>query len=58
MTEINVIVKELWQRTYQGKDIDTIEILSEDDDTVVKGKKGGSAAAPASAARKVYKWVE
>jgi len=47
MGEINVIIKELWQTTYQGKDIDTIEILSEDE--------GGSKKMDANA-RKTYKY--
>jgi DNA repair protein RAD50 len=29
MQEINKIIKELWQATYQGRDIDTVEIRSE-----------------------------
>lgn len=31
MGDINTIIKELWQNTYKGKDIDTIEIKSEFD---------------------------
>ena len=30
MEEINKIIKELWNKTYKGGDIDTIEIRSED----------------------------
>ena len=29
MSEINEIIKELWQKTYRGHDIDTIEIRAE-----------------------------
>ena len=29
MEEINKIIKELWNKTYKGGDIDTIEIRSE-----------------------------
>ena len=47
MGEINVIIKELWQTTYQGKDIDTIEILSEDE---------GSTKKVDANARKTYKY--
>ncbi|KAK7096680.1 DNA repair protein RAD50-like [Littorina saxatilis] len=32
MTEINMIIRELWRNTYRGNDIDTIEIRSDDDD--------------------------
>ncbi|KAL8624023.1 hypothetical protein ACOMHN_041613 [Nucella lapillus] len=31
MKEINQIIRELWRNTYRGKDIDTIEIRSDDD---------------------------
>jgi DNA repair protein RAD50 len=48
MSEINVIIKELWATTYQGKDIDTIEILSEDESSAAK-KSDASA-------RKSYKY--
>ncbi|KAL0484574.1 hypothetical protein AKO1_011577 [Acrasis kona] len=43
MAEINAIIKELWQKTYRGQDIDTIEIRSDSE---------GSA----SAARKSYNY--
>ena len=33
MEEINKIIRELWTNTYQGTDIDTIEIRSETDTT-------------------------
>lgn len=29
MSEINEIIKELWQKTYRGQDIDTIEIRAD-----------------------------
>jgi len=32
MDEINKIVKELWQQTYRGQDIDTIEIHADQGD--------------------------
>ena len=32
LAEINKIIKEYWVKTYRGNDIDTIEIVSEDDD--------------------------
>ncbi|XP_076445993.1 DNA repair protein RAD50-like [Babylonia areolata] len=32
MKEINQIIRELWRNTYRGKDIDTIEIRSDDDE--------------------------
>jgi DNA repair protein RAD50 len=37
MSDINKVVKELWQRTYRGQDIDFIQIRS-DDDTGNKGR--------------------
>ncbi|RKP14620.1 P-loop containing nucleoside triphosphate hydrolase protein [Piptocephalis cylindrospora] len=39
MEEINKVIRELWVNTYQGSDIDTIEIRSESD----KPKTGGSS---------------
>jgi len=36
MEEINKIIKELWQQTYKGNDIDTLEIKADDEG---KGKK-------------------
>jgi len=40
MSEINKIIKELWQITYQGQDIDTIEIRSDIDE---KAKNTGKS---------------
>ncbi|CAG8478399.1 9193_t:CDS:10 [Ambispora gerdemannii] len=37
MVEINKIIDELWRNTYQGSDIDRIEIRSEDDGSTRKG---------------------
>ena len=31
MSDINRVVRELWQRTYRGRDIDYIQIRSDDD---------------------------
>jgi DNA repair protein RAD50 len=33
MEEINKIIKELWQTTYKGNDISTIEIRADSDET-------------------------
>ena len=38
--DINAIIRELWQLTYKGGDIDTIEIRSDvDEKAVAKGKR-------------------
>lgn len=42
MEEINRIILDLWRKTYNGNDIDTIEIRSEDDDlgtAVIKARR-------------------
>lgn len=39
MAEINKIIRELWQRTYKGQDVDTIEIRSD-----VDSKEGGRSS--------------
>lgn len=38
MEEINKILRELWQHTYKGQDIDTIEIRADVDPTKEGGK--------------------
>jgi len=47
MKEINLVLKELWQQTYRGKDIDYIEIVSE---------MGDSSKTSASTKRKSYNY--
>ena len=42
MGDINKVVKELWQRTYQGQDIDYIQICS--DAEKQEGKSGGKSS--------------
>ncbi|XP_055331445.1 DNA repair protein RAD50-like [Paramacrobiotus metropolitanus] len=39
MEEINRIIRELWQNTYQGHDIDYIEIRSDADENGIEGEK-------------------
>lgn len=38
MEEINKIIKELWQATYKGNDIDTIEIRSDTGEDAANGR--------------------
>lgn len=47
MEQINAVLKELWQQTYRGKDIDYIEIRSE---------IGGKTASGAARKRKTYNY--
>lgn len=39
MAEINKIIRDLWQRTYKGQDVETIEIRSD-----VDSKEGGRSS--------------
>jgi len=39
MEDINTTIRELWQRTYQGHDIDSIEIQSEHEGETASGKR-------------------
>lgn len=39
MAEINKIIRDLWQRTYKGQDVDTLEIRSD-----VDSKEGGRSS--------------
>jgi DNA repair protein RAD50 len=41
ITEINSIIRELWTHTYQGNDIETIEIRSDIDEAPVEGAPTG-----------------
>ena len=39
MNEINQSIRGIWKRTYQGKDIEAIEIRAEDDDSSANAMK-------------------
>ncbi|KAF2858079.1 P-loop containing nucleoside triphosphate hydrolase protein [Piedraia hortae CBS 480.64] len=43
MSEINRIIEELWRKTYQGTDVDTILIRSESDPDSKKASSGGKS---------------
>eukprot|EP00039_Didymoeca_costata_P013190 m.196622 g.196622 ORF g.196622 m.196622 type:complete len:1323 (+) comp15701_c0_seq1:273-4241(+) len=53
MEEINVIIKELWQQTYQGRDIDNIEIVTEDEN---ESKASKASKAKDVNARRTYRY--
>ena len=52
MQEINKIIKELWQHTYRGEDIDQIRIISGDD----IGEDGEKTVPTAKTASKSYNY--
>jgi len=54
MEEINKIIRELWQATYKGQDIDTIKIRS--DTEPVAGAGTTAAAAAAAAAKSTFNY--
>lgn len=57
MREINGVLRELWQQTYRGRDIDAIEIVAEHKKASAASKRAGKAKSKSSKRAYNYKVV-